>query len=97
VLRAVRPVAKEGQLTRSYLGPLSWAPLEVRQAALKDTWGFTCTCARCKEEVRAGAAGLGCCTGAPAVSLNAKAGGGVLVRAQDLGTAARVQVVGSST
>jgi hypothetical protein len=42
-VRAARPVAKQAELTASYLsGALLLAPLEARQAALRGVRGFTC-------------------------------------------------------
>lgn len=43
LVRAARPVAKQAELTTSYLaGPLLLAPLPLRQAALRDARGFAC-------------------------------------------------------
>lgn len=51
--RAARPVAKQAELTVSYLpGPLLLAPLRARQRALRGARGFKCRCLRCRDEAK---------------------------------------------
>jgi hypothetical protein len=46
VIRAVREVQAEEEVTVSYISPL--LPREERARRLKESWGFVCGCARCK-------------------------------------------------
>jgi hypothetical protein len=46
-LRAILPIAKDEQIFISYIDETQRG--EVRQAALKESWFFTCDCARCIE------------------------------------------------
>ncbi|GBF94720.1 histone methyltransferase [Raphidocelis subcapitata] len=53
IARAARQVAKQSELTVSYLaGPQLLAPLSRRQAALREARGFQCRCPRCRDEAR---------------------------------------------
>ncbi|GAX79608.1 hypothetical protein CEUSTIGMA_g7049.t1 [Chlamydomonas eustigma] len=43
-------VGKGSELYTNYLGDLLLSPLDVRREALEDTYGFVCSCTRCREE-----------------------------------------------
>lgn len=65
VVRAAHDIPATTELTLSYLGPQLFAPAAVRQAELKQQWGFDCGCNRCgrdKESIlgRRGVKLVGC-------------------------------------
>ncbi|RVX67626.1 hypothetical protein B0A52_08155 [Exophiala mesophila] len=47
VVHAVRPIAKDEEITISYTTP--YEPFSVRQKYLKKAFHFTCSCSRCQE------------------------------------------------
>jgi hypothetical protein len=46
MVRAGRDIPANTEVTLSYLGPQLFAPAVVRQAELRQQWGFDCGCAR---------------------------------------------------